>query len=248
MGANRKYTKEFLEPIVRESCSVADVLRKMGKKISGSLTTHLWKTIRLLEIDTSHFNIPTSYLRNGGPPRPWQEVLVQRKGVNREKAYVLRRALVDSGRSYACENPECPIKGTWLGKELRLQVNHKNGDPTDCRPENVEFLCPNCHSQTDNHSGSKGKTKLFSRSSGYIRKPPRPKFKKEPKRCGCGAEIKRDSDFCITCAQRLSRKVERPPYEQLLQDVEEMSMLAVGRKYGVSDNAVRKWLKYYKQS
>jgi hypothetical protein len=42
-----------------------------------------------------------------------------------------------------------------------------------------------------------------------------------------------------------TRKVERPSYDQLLQDVSEMSMLAVGRKYGVSDNAVRKWLRWY---
>jgi hypothetical protein len=41
------------------------------------------------------------------------------------------------------------------------------------------------------------------------------------------------------------RKVERPSYEQLMADVESMSLLAVGRKYGVSDNAVRKWIRWY---
>jgi hypothetical protein len=30
-------------------------------------------------------------------------------------------------------------------------------------------------------------------------------------------------------------------------DVQSMSFLAVGRKYGVSDNAVRKWLRYYER-
>jgi hypothetical protein len=43
-------------------------------------------------------------------------------------------------------------------------------------------------------------------------------------------------------AHSASRKVERPPYEQLQTNPESMSLLAVGRKYGVSDNAVRKWL------
>ena len=41
------------------------------------------------------------------------------------------------------------------------------------------------------------------------------------------------------------RKVERPSYEQLMADVESMSFLAIGRKYGVSDNAVRKWIRWY---
>jgi uncharacterized protein YjcR len=41
-----------------------------------------------------------------------------------------------------------------------------------------------------------------------------------------------------------TRKVERPSREQLQADLETMSFLAVGRKYGVSDNAVRKWLRW----
>jgi transposase-like protein len=41
------------------------------------------------------------------------------------------------------------------------------------------------------------------------------------------------------------RRVPRPSYEQLLADLEEMSWVAVGCKHGVSDNAVRKWLRRY---
>lgn len=44
-----------------------------------------------------------------------------------------------------------------------------------------------------------------------------------------------------------SRKVERPPYEQLLEEIEATSYLAVGRKHGVSDNAVRKWVRFYER-
>lgn len=39
--------------------------------------------------------------------------------------------------------------------------------------------------------------------------------------------------------------MSRPPYEQLLAEVESTSYVAVGRKYGVSDNAVRKWVRSY---
>ena len=38
-----------------------------------------------------------------------------------------------------------------------------------------------------------------------------------------------------------ARRVERPPYEQLVAEV--ARRVAVGRKYGVSDNAVRKWVR-----
>ena len=42
-----------------------------------------------------------------------------------------------------------------------------------------------------------------------------------------------------------NRKVERPSYQSLLYDTKQLGYLATGRKYGVSDNAVRKWIKSY---
>ena len=44
-----------------------------------------------------------------------------------------------------------------------------------------------------------------------------------------------------------SRKCFRPVYEQLLEEIEAMGYSAVGRKYGVSDNAVRKWVRFYER-
>ena len=38
------------------------------------------------------------------------------------------------------------------------------------------------------------------------------------------------------------RSVKSPPREQLLAEIRELGYLATGRKYGVSDNAVRKWM------
>ena len=43
------------------------------------------------------------------------------------------------------------------------------------------------------------------------------------------------------------RKVKRPPYGQLLDEVEAMGFVGVGCKYGVSDNAVRKWIRFYER-
>ncbi|HET8639686.1 MAG TPA: hypothetical protein VFL89_05495 [Solirubrobacterales bacterium] len=43
------------------------------------------------------------------------------------------------------------------------------------------------------------------------------------------------------------RRCNRPPYEQLLAEIQSTSYVAVGRKYGVSDNAVRKWVRFYER-
>lgn len=41
----------------------------------------------------------------------------------------------------------------WLGKPLSMALHHVNGHGRDNRLENLQLLCPNCHSQTDNFSG-----------------------------------------------------------------------------------------------
>ena len=153
-----KYTRELLEPLVKESTSIAQVLRKLGLREGGGTHSHISRKIKGYDLDTSHFlgqaaNCGTNH--TGGPKKKeWQERLVRRKNGRRQDVVALRRALIESGREYKCE--ECGQLPLWNGKELRLQVDHKNGDWQDDRPENVRFLCPHCHTQTKGYNGSKG--------------------------------------------------------------------------------------------
>ena len=41
----------------------------------------------------------------------------------------------------------------WQGKPILLELEHRNGSNTDNRIENLELLCPNCHSQTSTFRG-----------------------------------------------------------------------------------------------
>ena len=41
------------------------------------------------------------------------------------------------------------------------------------------------------------------------------------------------------------RKVDRPPYKILRKEVENLGYSGTGKKYGVSDNSIRKWLKSF---
>jgi hypothetical protein len=64
------------------------------------------------------------------------------------------------------------------------------------------------------------------------------------KYCECGKEIQNGSAQCETCYKISIRKVkDRPSIEILLEELSKSNYTMVGKKYGVSDNTIRKWLK-----
>ena len=61
----------------------------------------------------------------------------------------------------------------------------------------------------------------------------------------CGIEVCVGAQRCKICHQKSLQRVERPSKEQLYEEVKLLGFSAVGRKYGVTDNAIRKWCKTY---
>lgn len=50
---------------------------------------------------------------------------------------------------------------------------------------------------------------------------------------------------CVSRNVKRARKVERPSKEELLRLISEETFVPIGKRYDVSDNAVRKWCKSY---
>jgi ribosomal protein S27AE len=69
---------------------------------------------------------------------------------------IKQRLLAAGIKRNSCER--CGI-AEWRDAELSLSLHHVNGDRHDNRLENLQLLCPNCHSQTPNF-GSKNKRAL----------------------------------------------------------------------------------------
>lgn len=67
-------------------------------------------------------------------------------------------------------------------------------------------------------------------------------------KCQCAATISRYSKMCSNCRAFSQRRVERPDITTLLKEIDEIGYSAVGRKYGVSDNSIRKWIKKKSQT
>ena len=73
-------------------------------------------------------------------------------GIARLKERLVKEGILE----YKCA--ECGIS-KWNNKPLSLHLDHINGINNDHRIENLRFLCPNCHSQTDTYAGKNRKHK-----------------------------------------------------------------------------------------
>lgn len=82
---------------------------------------------------------------------PIEELLVA--GRPRGRDHLKRRLLKAGLKEERCER--CGLN-TWRDEPLRVTLHHINGDGYDNRLENLEFLCPNCHSQTSTYGGRNG--------------------------------------------------------------------------------------------
>lgn len=124
---------------------------------------------------------------------------------------------------------------------MSLILDHVNGVSNDNRIENLRMVCGNCAATLDTHCGRNLPRERACPGCGEWFVPRNIRHRYCSQKCWgrVNAQALRGVPLPAT------RKVERPSYEQLIADVSSMSFLAVGRKYGVSDNAIRKWLRWY---
>jgi len=115
---------------------------------------------------------------------------------------------------------------------MALILDQINGVRNDHRLENLRIVCPNCNATLPTHCGKRRRSKCASKRC----------FNQAPlgkKYCG------RKCFFTNREPQFHRRKVVRPTFDTLKKDIEESSFVAVGVKYGVSDNCIRQWVRTY---
>lgn len=221
------WSKERIKSIIKDCDSLTQVLEKLDIPRAGNNSNTLRKKLEEYNIDYSHFTYGNKSKKGIENYVPVAEYLDTNKYITTHR---LKEKLFKEGiKKNECENPKCPCKnGYWLDNPLVCQLHHINGDNTDNRLENLQILCPNCHSQTDNYCGQANKA---------------PKYFCEL----CGKEKKtKSSRYCLECSAKLKRKVTRPGKEEIIEMFKKLhSFTSVGSAYNVSDKTIRNWCKQY---
>ena len=267
MKKNERTKQEYIDA-ANKSFSIDGMCRELGLGCFGANYRRIHKAIEEYNIDVSHFtgqawNTGKIAHRLNGKERPLEEILVEHSTY--DNTVYLKMKLFCSGlKEQKCE---CCGLTEWYGKPIPLQLHHINGVHDDNRLENLQILCPNCHSLTENYAGKNRAKKLkptrkekfdaFVKVYGYeaaikfFKKENKSKTyeEKEIKYCiVCGNILKKRQKIC--CCRDCYNKYQgrrMPSSDDLARLINSgMTKDEIAEKYNVTEASVRKWKRKYK--
>ena len=134
------FDEKLLEKLSKECWSRAEMLNQLGYS-HGRIPLPLERQMSELGL-----SFPTG---RGNKKKSLAHNLLKSKRVSGQ---TLRKILVtELDRTDEC--CYCGQGPHWNGKPLVLQVDHRDGVKSNNSPENLDIVCPNCHTQTPTFSG-----------------------------------------------------------------------------------------------
>jgi len=224
-----RWNEENLKEIIKKSTNKSDVLRKIElKPYHGNFDT-LNRKIILYGIDISHFKKYKNNLKNNKKCELC-DILVEKSSYS-NNVRLKERLYKEGYKERVCEM--CSQGEEWNGKHMSLILDHINGEHTDNRIENLRIVCPNCNATLSTHGGKNTKNKS----------------EKKEKKCECGTLLgtRNKSGLCKKCNDISRRKVERPSWKVLSEELNKYNYSELGRKYNVCRTTIKGWVKKYKK-
>lgn len=151
-----RYSKEYLEPIIKSSKSIKEVLEKMGLRAAGGNYQVINKYAKIHDINIEHFiEHKKEFLKQlqNLIKKDLSEILIIESTFCR--THLKERLYKEGLKKRECEL--CKQGEIWNDKKMSLILDHKNGVHNDNRIENLRIVCPNCNATLDTHAG-KNKT------------------------------------------------------------------------------------------
>ena len=142
-------SKEEFKNLITTSKSIREVLNKAGyKNTSGAMHKKIKERVEKDNLNIDH--MVSRFGSSDGKTIPMEQILIESsayQNISRLKIRLVNENILE----YKCVG--CGNEGEWLGIPITLQLDHINGVRDDHRIENLRFMCPNCHSQTETFGG-----------------------------------------------------------------------------------------------
>lgn len=250
------YSKDELQKLLDESNSYADLLRKLEMSEHGANRTTLKKVIDEYNLDLTQISRNREMEQLGNLKRIWKTIPLEnilKKDTSYTSAMLLKRLFVEGYKEKKCER--CGIVN-WMGEEITFHLHHKDGKHNNNELENLQVLCPNCHSQTENYAG-KGVKKIPKLTKEQEKKKAQYGISEDGQRFydGYGNYKKlcpicktnfmhKDASMCRQCYDK-QRKVPKISKEELFEIMETNSYYSAAKILGVKEDTISHWHKYY---
>lgn len=260
------YTPDELQELLDKSNSYSDFLRHIGLNPKGGNPKTLKKIIEEYDLDETKLNenrhnlyVKCAECTSKSRKSYSLEDILNGKYPNYQSGKLLTRLIEAGYKERKCE--KCGIT-EWMGKELVFHLHHKDGKHNNNKFDNLEILCPNCHSQTDNFAGKSNRknttSKIISDKHGEPKVSREEIFKiMETNSYNSAADLLGVDKETVSRWHKYYTNKERekgnmiigsdkaPLREELKEKIRTMSFVQIGKEYNVSDNAVRRWCDTY---
>jgi hypothetical protein len=146
---------EKIREIINSSGSITEILDRLGLSNIGG--NYLTLKSRIKSLGINYGDLPRGK-RNDVSSKVLSEkesmsqVFIKDSNSRRWAKKYLK--IYTHLKPYVCE---CGNDGHWENKKLVLQLDHIDGDNTNNLLENLRWMCPNCHSQTETFAGRNNK-------------------------------------------------------------------------------------------
>lgn len=184
-------SKEVCEKICKQVYSVAEFCRNVGWKPKGGNYKTFYKYVKEYNLDTSHFTGQKSNIGNKNNIGKSIDDFLKKEKIIKSKD-IIKKIISNNLKEYKCE--QCGIY-EWNNAEIRLQVHHIDGDHLNNELNNLQLLCPNCHSQTDTFAGKKNKRGVCTHTLRHT-------YKHTCNNCGKHLHRETKSGLCANCLRK----------------------------------------------
>lgn len=151
--------EEFADAVAR-SRSIAQCAKILEVSANGAILRRFHELVAEYGLDVSHMLGQAHARGTRGKQRskPTDILIFDPSAQRRLNSHPLRAAMMRVGFLYRCAI--CGTGPVWQGHQITLEVDHISGDYTDNRPQNLRFLCPNCHATTPTFCRWKGRDQV----------------------------------------------------------------------------------------